>query len=443
MQNPAISKNNADFWTSLLGMAKSQDGRRRLWNGYIGLRISSDNSFAIEHKIEPPDGAWPVLRKIELRRIETMAQEYGGHPELSAKFINFSDHTFEEEVDFSELVFINGSFRKAQFTYRAHFENTRFFGAADFYDARFKHQSLFCGARFHGSAHFDNSQFCFGCSFSGVSFEAAWFTEAQFIESGLPKNIAPGTLVDFTNARFTSLVDFRKAVFGTPGARIEGNVRPERVVDFSGARFKSRTSFYKSTIAGVPAFFNTHLYEDTDLGNVNWNRAAADRVSPNYAVRAWERLELIMSQLEKPLDRHRFFRFKMRARRRTDGYFLRVLNWIFEITSDYGWGLQRAFLTWLIHWAGFALVMFLNAPFRSNALDCWKVPFAALAIGFANAHAFLGLATDDGHLAPSRQLMESYDLLGLLPVIGTVQAVFGPILLFLLVLTFRNRFRLA
>ncbi len=57
-----------------------------------------------------------------------------------------------------------------------------------------------------------------------------------------------------------------------------------------------------------------------------------------------------MSRLEKPLDRHRFFRLKMRARRRTESLVLRGLNWLFEKTSDYGRGVGRAFGCWLGHW---------------------------------------------------------------------------------------------
>ena len=70
----------------------------------------------------------------------------------------------------------------------------------------------------------------------------------------------------------------------------------------------------------------------------------------DYAIRAWERLELIMSRIEKPLDRHRFFRLKMRTRRREDSLFLRVLNRVFEIIADYGWGVGRAFAWWIGHW---------------------------------------------------------------------------------------------
>ena len=203
------------------------------------------------------------------------------------------------------------------------------------------------------------------------------------------------------------------------------------------------TSFYKATFASAPAFFDTSLHADTNFDAVRWEQGGGTRVRPGYAVRAWERLELMMSRLEKPLDRHRFFRFKMRYRRRTDGPLLRVLNKLFELTCDYGWGVQRAFLCWVCHWIVFALVLFVNAGLQTTSRDYWELGRAALGIGFANGHAFLGLAKDGGYLESSRRVLECNDVWGLLAIVGTVQAVLGPTLLFLLLLTLRNRFRLA
>ena len=107
------------------------------------------------------------------------------------------------------------------------------------------------------------------------------------------------------------------------------------------------TVFRKSVLGGVPAFFDAKLHEDTDFGDIDWEKAETDHIPIHYAIRAWERLELMMSKLEKPFDRHRFYRLKMRARRRTDHPFLRMLSWLFETTADYGWGVGRAFTWWV------------------------------------------------------------------------------------------------
>ena len=195
---------------------------------------------------------------------------------------------------------------------------------------------------------------------------------------------------------------------------------------------------------GAPKFFNCDLHEDTDFSRVEWPKALpTDSEQIDNAIRAWERLELMMSQLEKPLDRHRFYRLKMRTRRQNDSRFLRMFSRLFEVTCDYGWGISRAAVWWISHWLVAAVLLFFNA-IQINVGDCVPMLFvAALGTAFANAHAFLGLAGEGGYLASCRLLIEQNDQIGLLAVVGAVQAVVGPVLLFLLLLTVRNRFRLA
>ena len=445
-----MSNGNIEFWLALLGKGGSDEQRIRLWNGYIGWRLLLDigprlESQAYESKptISPPADSWPDLTTEEKESIEALAVDHGGHPEFGSDYMDFGEHVFDGEVDFSDLVLINSRFEKAQFSHTADFSNARFHISTRFDRAQFERQVFFHGAKFDGSASYMGTEFSCGCSFSGANFEAAWFNDAQFSERGFPSNISPGTLVDFTNVKFMSQVDFREAVFGDTDPEYSRATWPERVVDFSGATFATRASFYKATFASAPAFFDTSLHADTNFDGVHWEQGGGTRVRPGFAVRAWERLELMMSRLEKPLDRHRFFRLKMRYRRRTDGPLLRVLNKLFELTCDYGWGVQRAFLCWVCHWVVCALVLFANTGLQTTTRDYWELSRAALGIGFANGHAFLGLAKDGGYLESSRRILECNDVWGLLAITGTVQAVLGPTLLFLLLLTLRNRFRLA
>ena len=193
----------------------------------------------------------------------------------------------------------------------------------------------------------------------------------------------------------------------------------------------------------APAFFNCRLHEDTDFSLVQWPKAMPEPGGIEYAIRAWERLELMMSQLEKPLDRHRFYRLKMRTRRLTDGRFLQVINFLFDVTSDYGWSVTRAAVCWLAHWSVAGVVLFANAGQAALGGDMLKLFVAALGTSFANAHAFLSLAGKGGYLESCRVLIEQHDHGGLLAMVGVTQAILGPVFLFLLLLTMRNRFRLA
>ena len=273
------------------------------------------------------------------------------------------------------------------------------------------------------------------------------FNDSKFGEKYFSKfkNVTvPPRLADFRNAKFMAETSFREVLFGNNKNAYSPGLKPERLADFSDAKFKATTDFRRAVFGGAPAFFNTTLHEDTDFSDVDWGKAGTGYHWVDYTIRAWERLELIMSQLEKPLDRHRFFRLKMRARRRVDGCFLRFVNWLFETVADYGWGVGRAFSWWLGHWLVASLILLANTCSRTTTVAWWKLSLAALGTGFSNAHAFLFLTANGGYLEKGRKVVEDNDAWGLLTVgVGTVEAVLGPIFLFLLLLTLRNRFRLA
>ena len=120
-----------------------------------------------------------------------------------------------------------------------------------------------------------------------------------------------------------------------------------------------------------------------------------------------------------------------------------MVNYRFDVTSDYGWSVTRASVTWIAHWLVAALVLFVNAGQEAARGDTLKLFIAALGTAFANAHAFLSLAGDGGYLESCHELIGQHDHGGLLAAVGVTQAILGPVLLFLLLLTLRNRFRLA
>ena len=243
--------------------------------------------------------------------------------------------------------------------------------------------------------------------------------------------------------------------------------------------FRPRLIFARSSSGLFQSFLVQLFHEDTDFGGVQWKEAESGYNSssspqkPEDAIRAWERLELLMSRLEKPYDRHEFYRRKMRARRKaalghaiTDkllGWFLRGLNRVFEATSDYGWGVGRAPIWWLANILLWAVVLFFSVDCKArdsavgfasaadgsrivsvaNSASRLELFGAAVATSFANTHSILGLASDDGYLDVYRELLQQSVNPLLFNVIGTIEAVLGPIFLFLILLTLRNRFRLA
>ena len=80
----------------------------------------------------------------------------------------------------------------------------------------------------------------------------------------------------------------------------------------------------------------------------------------------------------------------------------------------------------------------------NNGVTNWKMLWDSLLVSFSNSIAFLGLGSEGGFLYDSfRDLkMDTDQMEWVFPTVGTIQAVLGPILLFLVLLTLRNRFRL-
>ncbi len=126
----------------------------------------------------------------------------------------------------------------------------------------------------------------------------------------------------------------------------------------------------------------------------------------------------------------------MRAKRYGAGLRLTsFLDLLYEIAADYGWGVRRA-LSW---WAGhIAIAAVLLA-------DGWPAIGNSLLVSFSNFLGFLRLGSEGAYLdGPHKFLMEATDYAEwVIPTVGTVQAVLGPILLFVVLLTLRNRFRLG
>lgn len=458
-----MANEHTEFWLALLNHSQDKDQRVRLWNGYLGshlpLEIKEKRAPTgnwPEWSVAPPNGGWPELTKEERRTIELLAERHGGHPEFKSEYMDFSGHTFSDAVDRSGLIFVRGNFDKATFKERVTLlHDTWFYDQTWFHNATFE-GGLYCsgtwfdapvsfaGSRFESGATFIGAKFMGGASFTNVVFDGnVMFNDSRFEERYWSSSVMVPYLADFRNAKFTARTSFRKVIFGNDRSTHSRHLWPERSADFSDAEFMTTTEFRDAVFGSVPAFFNTTLHEDTDLGRVEWEKAETKTIPVDYAIRAWERLEFMMSKLEKPLERHRFFRLKMRAKRRSDGFLLGGLNWLFEKTADYGWGVSRAFSWWFGHWAVFAVVLFANTYPTCAGLGYWAVAFAALGTGFANAHAFFGLATAGGYLEDGRKVLEQNNEWGLLAGVGVAEAVLGPIFLFLLLLTLRNRFRLA
>ena len=330
----------------------------------------------------------------------------------------------------------------------ASFERSKFHDIVNFDNVRFPHITRFDNSVFFNSLHCRKAMFDFQ-SDESKNGEAV-FSGSKFISEA-----------DFSKTEFEVATIFERITFqGKLGFR-ESCFRAK--ISFNSTKFKNTISFRKAMFERPPNFFEADLYEDVDFGRVDWSGAERSyrrrsrqsselesiEESAGNAVRAWDRLALIMSKQEKPAERHEFFRLKMRAQRRRDGLSLvSIVNWIFDKSSDYGWGVGRAFFWWTVHVFSGAAILVLAAWCRNVASDQVSVLTIAtngLLVSFGNSLAFLGLVSEGGYLRYAHDFIEDAigDTNSAIVVVGTNQAVLGPVLLFLVLLTLRNRFRLG
>lgn len=153
-----------------------------------------------------------------------------------------------------------------------------------------------------------------------------------------------------------------------------------------------------------------------------------------------------MKQLDKPNDRHFFFRKEMQAQRRAEGWNVATtMNWLYEVMCGYGNDLTRIVLLWFGHivvggavlWTAKVLESLSDGFSASEACELISELPQALAISLSNAHGLLGLSRSF-----MKDAVESWSDVPVFNVFGSIQTVLGVILLFFLLLTIRNRFRM-
>ena len=419
----------------------------------------------------------------EQDNLNDLAYQLGGYPdwpqETSGRlesFMDFSGQEFQGDVWFANILLIGADFRNAVFTGPTDFRDAVFVGVTQFEGAKFSgakaspsaaHDALFFqGSTFYNTVSFDNVQFPDISRFDNAHFNSAMDCRRSVCGSGSRR----GGII-FDDAQFRSQCDFPDSAVevaaGFENVIFHGGADFTRIgfgdnVSFNGAKFQNRTSFRTAKFDKPPKFFETEIHEDVNFNEIDWSGAeqsyrrrarrdaAPDSILEDVedAIRAWDRLAFIMGAQEKLPERHEFFRRRMRAQRARDGYWSlsSIANLLFDVLSDYGWGIGRAVLWWVGHILAGAGILTLSANCPKMV---WShlpmVAWNSLLVSISNSLAFLRLGYEGGNLyGPHTALEEAItQATWVFDFVGTVQTILGPILLFLVILTLRNRFRLG
>lgn len=369
---------------------------RVAWNRYYASTWTDEQREVLKGRV---DGAELVpfddteLSEIRERfksRAEGIQAEMPGADQL----IEFADCQFDQTVFFDGYVFGYAFFSCATFSRGADFSNVTFAGAAFFGGATFSMLADFSGATFFTRADFRGVTFSRDAEFSSVMFSRG---------------------ADFSSVTFSGSTDFISATFHT-------------VAIFTNSELKAPTNFEGSQFLGEPPrFHGGKLHEDTVWRGVKWPAAPTD---PNKAGRftdAYERLKQEMDRLKKHEDELMFFAKELECRRVAVGWFKGLPIAAYGWFCNYGRSYVKP-LIWMV------------AVFNAGVPALWLLQpdlgwGKAVGLSAVNCLAGLGMRKD--------LMGKVLDDLG--PgalIVSGAQTVAGLVLLFLIGLGLRNRFRM-
>jgi len=356
---------------------------------------------------------------------------------------DFSRATFSHSTNFMDATFCrDAGFHYATFSGDAHFGRTTFSGSASFGNATFSKLAHFDGAAFNATqaccAYFRSATFSELSIFQHAIFSGyAGFWNATF--SG-PADFGRATFsrsVNFQGATFSDRTDFLRATF-SDYADFESATFSDRT-DFDNSRFAARTSFADANfLKEPPTFSGAKLHEGTTWRRVVWPGPPTNPDKATTHREAYERLKLVMDDQKKFADEHFFLRKELECREIEEPGTLKTFaSRIFRLLSDYGWSVERPFLALALVWAFGAELIHIFEEYEYMAdptVD--RLGFGqAMALSFSNLFAFLGLGW---HIMRD----ELGSLTAVSEIVAGLQMFAGPILLFLLALGLRNRFRI-
>ena len=294
--------------------------------------------------------------------------------------IDLANLAFAQLVDFSGYIFpIDVSFMNSRFREQASFKNATFAGKTYFAETNFDDDAIFYGAKFFHYSAFLNSVFAKGAEFKGAEFQSH--------------------------------------------------------TKFAGSDFKS----------APPDFSDAVLRQATEWHDITWPPPPQNCKEARSHVHAYECLKLEMQRLGKHEEEQDFFAKELRARRallwftaheadrhvgkRLNALFKAGLNWSYSTFSGYGLSVSKP-LFWLAMLVAVGTIGYMQTPaLEDGPMDLWD----ALELSATNLISFLPYRPDkwvSAHLSTSGKW------------VGNAQAFLGLVLLFLLGLALRNRFRM-
>jgi uncharacterized protein YjbI with pentapeptide repeats len=431
---------NQNPWYVLATLFGEQEGEeidwelhamnRAVWNAW-----SFHNLPMQEIEAQTPAGfsldelaAWHTMeRKVaalhekEWRRRNDTDVPYPGMPdvlrEVDFEWVAFSNTLVMERFIFrspvlaSDALFsVNVWFDRANFLIGASFQNAVFNERADFASAVFRGESIFAGAAFFGDSWFGDATLSGG----------AWFTKTRFLAGA-----------GFRRATFNRHATFIEATFGAE--------RGDQTASFADCQFDKPLNFRGAKFLARYPVFSGAITADRNVFTAkpdHWPQTTTQDLE-----QARESCAAIRHMLDKqglPEEAHFFFRREMDFASQIGSIWQRLPYLLYGKLSDYGHSIRLPF-EWLaaLIVTGWAIFSFWLALFQTADPGArWHQPLVeGLSLSIANSLPFLGLMRS---MHP-----HFYDRApALIDFLSIAQSLAGIVLLFLLGLGLRTRFRM-
>jgi len=389
---------------------------RAAWLHWFAPPVSSDLYATLIEKGIAPHELNPYTEPERWKLLSDCAKRLGRKVPSSlpsrSEPVDFCNTHFESNVSFRGFLFFSPTdFTGAKFFARSYFDNATFSEYVYFRKTEFSEVAYFRGTKFSMRADFAEAEFSRLATYHKATFSGiANFEEAKFSENA-----------HFQRAKFSEEANFREAKFA-------------KRADFINSEFFSNTVFVGATFAtSVPDFRGAELHEATEWHGVSWPEPG---ISGKYQdqVYAYERLRQEMERLKKPEDEQFFVRKEFRAKRGlvkpwSGGW---LLNFSYEFLSDYGHSIARPLAGLLVLFLVGVPIFWLPPVLAGTSTTIWH----AAAISFTN---MLSIFPGVGKIMLAEQPVI---LSGAFRLFAVAQFIFGALLLFLLGLALRNRFRM-
>lgn len=345
----------------------------------------------------------------------------------SFEFATFCGNIMFPSITFSKEV----SFNKTTFSREVSFYTTTFCDEASFDSATFVEDSTFANSAFCGAASFHSATFNGPARFSRTTFSGdAFFYSSKFRENVYFYHSAFSGDTEYNSTEFTGLAYFNGTIFGAANCDATISFRDchfAKPTNFRIARFKTNYPEFEGSVLHAETTFTA---EAGDIEGPFWPENPKD---PKAAKDSCAKIRNNIGKQGFPEAEHFFYRREMRfAGLAAANPFEKLAYGLFGLLSEYGYSFVRPAL-WL-----FALWFIGAHVFVEHfVLNGAESPIGSgLGLSFSNLFPYFGLGRQYGLEALAQGLPPGMKL------VGGFQTVFGTVLLFLLALGLRTRFRM-